>query len=162
MGEKKNGEKFLPHKKQHDPLKYHLKGTSSYSINPQPLNINGKKIKQSYRYFFFFFSSEKQQTLDHQYPPGNELSSKKRRIRTVSRHLINSRCRNFVRNAFINRFDVRILFIVTETIREISSIILLLSKRRGGTHPPSRTIKLSILRVWSSSPKSNSKQNRRD
>lgn len=28
-GEKKNGEKFLPHKKQHDPLKYHLKGTSS-------------------------------------------------------------------------------------------------------------------------------------
>lgn len=27
--EKKNGEKFLPHKKQHDPLKYHLKGTSS-------------------------------------------------------------------------------------------------------------------------------------
>lgn len=140
MGEKKNGEKFLPHKKQHDPLKYHLKGTSSYSINPQPLNINGKKIKQSYRYFFFFFfSSEKQQTLDHQYPPGNELSSKKRRIRTVSRHLINSRCRNFVRNAFINRFDVRILFIVTETIREISSIILLLSDERekeAHTLPP--------------------------
>lgn len=28
-GEKKNEEKFLPHKKQHDPLKYRLKGTSS-------------------------------------------------------------------------------------------------------------------------------------